>query len=247
MKSPLFCVALLGSLLLTQIQIEAQTNAVLVAPAVSAADKEAATLEKHLKPILTALSLNDVGKEAKVRETFAAYFKALNVWHDANDAQIKLLWNEFNEARGKQDVTNAAAALAKIDGVYATFQPSHEKFVSDLSTVLTPAQVETVKDVLTINKVKVTYDVYLQIFPTLTDAQKAVVLQNLKAAREQAIDCALMTEKSAFFKKYKIKIEDEYLTAQGYEPKQARKDLAAKQKTEAAAKKTSDNPPTENK
>jgi len=90
--------------------------------------------------------------------------------------------------------------------------------------------------VLTINKVKVTYDVYLQIFPMLTDAQKAVVLQDLKSAREQAIDCESMTEKSAFFKKYKIVIEDDYLTGQGYDPKQARKDFAAKQKADAAGK-----------
>ena len=41
-----------------------------------------------------------------------------------------------------------------------------------------------------------------------------------------------MTEKSAFFKKYKIVIEDDYLTGQGYDPKQARKDFAAKQKAD---------------
>ena len=64
-----------------------------------------------------------------------------------------------------------------------------------------------------------------------------MVLQNLKAAREEAIDCEAVTEKSAFFKKYKIKIEDEYLTAQGYDPKQARKDFAASQK---ASKKTAE-------
>jgi hypothetical protein len=164
----------------------------------------------------------------------AAQLQALSGWHAQNDAQIKGLWNEFNTARSKQNPTNAAAALAAIDGVYATFKPQHEKFNSDLSSVLTPAQVESVKDTLTVNKVKVTYDVYLQIFPKLTDEQKAVVLKNLKAAREEAIDAEAMTEKSAFFKKYKIKIEDDYLTAQGFDPKQARKDFAAKQKADAA-------------
>lgn len=243
MKPFIFCTLLAVILAAGSLLISAQTNA----PSAVTADKETITMEKHLKPILAALSLSDASKEAKVRETFSVYFKALNVWHAKNDTQIKVLWNEFNQARGQQDVTNASVALAKIDGVYATFQPQHEKFIADLSTVLTPAQVETVKDVLTINKVKVTYDVYLQIFPTLTETQKAVVLQNLKAAREQAIDCAAMTEKSAFFKKYKIKIEDEYLTAQGYDPKQARKDFAAKQKADAAAKKSTGKPATDNK
>jgi uncharacterized protein YdbL (DUF1318 family) len=210
----------------------AQTNATDVA-----AEKEKVTLEKHLAPVLKALQLGDAAKETKVREILTAQFAALKTWHAANDAQIKSLWDDFNQARKALNVTNANAALDKIDGVYATFKPQHEKFLSDLGAVLSPAQVETVKDALTIGKVKFTYHVYLQIFPTLTDAQKAVVLQDLKMAREQAIDCEAMTEKSAFFKKYKIIIEDNYLTAQGYDPKQARKDFAAKQKAE---KKTGD-------
>jgi hypothetical protein len=220
--------------------LQAQTNDSAATPAAGAADREKATLEKHLKPILAALNLNDTDKTAKVREILAAQFQALNAWHAQNDAALKALWNEFNKARGKQEVTNADTALAKIDGVYSTFKPQHEKFNSDLSSVLTPAQVESVKDALTVNKVKVTYDVYLQIFPKLTDEQKAVVLNNLKTAREEAIDASSMAEKSAFFKKYKIKIEETYLTAQGYDPKQARKDFAAKQKTEGAAKPADD-------
>jgi hypothetical protein len=52
------------------------------------------------------------------------------------------------------------------------------------------------------------------------------------------VDAGSMAEKSAFFKKYKIKIEEEYLTAQGYDPKQARKDFAAKQKGAADVKQT---------
>ncbi|HTB84910.1 MAG TPA: DUF3826 domain-containing protein [Candidatus Sulfotelmatobacter sp.] len=192
------------------------------------------TLEKHVAPVLKALQLDDPAKEAKVHDIMAAQFAALKIWHEANDSQIKPLWNDFNQARSAKNVANANAALDKIDAVYATFKPQHEKFLSDLGTVLSPAQVETIKDALTIGKVKFTYDVYLQIYPTLTDAQKAVVLQDLKDAREQAIDCEAMTEKSAFFKKYKIKIEDGYLTAQGYDPKQARKDFAAKQKSAKA-------------
>lgn len=200
------------------------------------ADKEQATLDKHVKPVLDALNLQDAGKAAKVREILGAQLKALHTWHSANDAQLKPLWGEFNKARSAQNVTNANAALAKIDGVYASFKPQHDQFLTDLSSALSPDQVETVKDVLTINKVKVTYNVYLQIFPTMTDAQKAVVLQDLKSAREAAIDCESMLEKSAFFKKYKIIIEDDYLTSQGYDPKQARKDFAAKPKPDAAKK-----------
>ncbi|MGH7993932.1 MAG: DUF3826 domain-containing protein [Limisphaerales bacterium] len=242
MKHILFMVALAGMVGFGPALVRAQTNVAAVAAPLSATDKEEASLRKHIKPILVGLKLENAAKEATVYDIMAAQFKALRTWHAANDAQIKGLWNEFNRARSVQSVTNANAALAKIDGVYATFKPQHEKFISDLSAVLSPEQVETVKDVLTVNKVKVTYDVYLQIFPRLTEAQKAVVLQNLKAAREEAIDCESMTEKSAFFKKYKIRIEDDYLTAQGYDPKQARKDFAAKQKAESAGAKATNAP-----
>jgi hypothetical protein len=118
--------------------------------------------------------------------------------------------------------------------VYAALKPEHAQFLAALSTVLTPEQVETVKDVLTINKVKITFNAYGQIFHGLTDEQKAFILQNLQAAREEAIDAGAMTEKSAFFKKYKIKIEA-YLTAQGYDVKRSYKDFVAKQKAAAAA------------
>jgi hypothetical protein len=238
MKHLILFALILGSFAAEPASVRAQTNSPENTPAVSAADKATASLEKHIKPVLKALNLSDAAKTARVHDILATQFEALRVWHATNDERIKSLWNEFNAARSAKSVTNANAALGKIDDVYASFKPQHEKFISDLSAVLSPAQVETVKDALTINKVKVTYDVYLQIFPKLTDEQKAVVLQNLKAAREQAIDCEAMTEKSAFFKKYKIKIEDEYLTAQGYDPKQARKDFAAKQSVKAAKKKS---------
>ena len=99
----------------------------------------------------------------------------------------------------------------------------------------TQEKVETVEDALTINKVKITYNAYQQIFPNLTAEQNAFILKNLKQAREDAINASAMTEKSAFFKEYKTKIEA-YLTAQGYDVKQAYKDFGAKQKAAKAAK-----------
>jgi uncharacterized Rmd1/YagE family protein len=208
------------------------------------ADREKATLEKHIKPVLTALNLQDAGQETKVHDILARHLAVLNAWHAQNDPQIKALWNDFNKARGRQDQTNADAALAKINAVYARLKPEHEKFISELSSVLTPEQVETVKDALTINKVKITFHAYGEIFPGLTDEQKAFILENLQAAREEAIDAGNMPEKSAFFKKYKIRIEA-YLTAQGYDVKQSYKTFVAKQTAEAAAKKSAGTPPAE--
>jgi hypothetical protein len=233
------------SIVLSLSSLHAQTNATPPAPATSPADQEKKTLEKHSQPILDALNLNNAPKEARVRGSLAEYFTALKTWHATNDAEIKSLWNQFNKARSQQDEAGANAALAKIDGVYASFKPDHEKFLAGLSSVLTPEQVETVKDVLTVNKVKVTFNAYGQIFHGLTDEQKAFILKNLKAAREEAIDASAMTEKSAFFKKYKIKIEA-YLTAQGYDVKQSYKEFVAKQKADAAKKTPGLQPADEN-
>jgi len=233
MKHFLFTVALAAAVLSSPAVVQAQPNAP-AAPLAADDAREQASLDKHIKPILAALHLSDPAKETQVHDILADHLKALNAWHAQNDAQLKSLWNEFNKARGKKDDAAADATLAKIDDVYAALKPGHAQFLAALSAVLTPEQVETVKDVLTINKVKITFNAYGQIFHGLTDEQKAFILQNLKAAREEAIDAGAMTEKSAFFKKYKIKIEA-YLTAQGYDVKQSYKDFVAKQKAASAA------------
>src|SRR5207248_8891696 len=101
--------------------------------------------------------------------------------------------------------------------------------LSKLSAELAPHQVETVKDKMTYNKVKVTYDAYCQFVPTLNDEQKAKILDLLKEAREEAIDAGSAEEKSAIFKKYKGKINI-YLSAQGHDVNKAYKDWGARQK-----------------
>jgi hypothetical protein len=231
-----FISCLLGALIISGSSVStlAQTNEVPAAAA-NHADRAQATLDKHFKPIQKALNLNDADKEAKVKAVFADYLTALGAWHAQNDSQLKGLWIDFNKAHGKMDVTNTAAVEAKLDAVYATFKPEHDKFLAGLSNLLTPEQVENVEDALTINKVKITYNAYQQIFHGLTPEQNAFILKNLKLARAESIDAGPMTETSALFKKYKVKIEA-YLTAQGYDVKQSYKDFVAKQKADKAAK-----------
>ena len=213
--------------------LHAQTNA----PAAPTDEARAqATLDKHANPILAALNLNDANKETAVKAALAEYLGELDAWHKQNDAQAKAAWAGFNKAHGKKDEAATGAADAKINDTYASFKPDHDKFIASLSTVLTLEQIESVEDTLSINKVKITYNVYQQIFPNLTPEQNAFFMKNLKQAREDSLNAAAMTEKSAFFKEYKTKIEA-YLTAQGYDVKQAYKDFGAKQKAAMADKK----------
>jgi len=202
----------------------------------TAADVPPATakpaLDKNTRNILKDLKLTDAAVESKVTEILTAHFPVLAAWHQQNDPQIKLLWSEFDQARAAKNSASANDALSRIESVYATFRPQHDNFLAQLGSLLTPAQVERVEDVLTIDKVKVTYDAYKTIFPVLTDVQKAAVLKNLKEARAEAIDAGTMVEKSAFFKKYKIRIEEGYFPTQGIDAQQYRREFAAKTKAD---------------
>jgi Spy/CpxP family protein refolding chaperone len=206
------------------------------APASAMSEKDKATVEKHAKPIFKALNLNDAAKEDKIREILGPHLMALNEWHAKNDPELKQLWAEFNKARSDKDDAKADAALAKIDGVYASFKPQHDDFHKKLGTVLTPSQIESVEDGMTENKLNITYKAYGEIFHGLTDKQNAFIMEKLKAARSQAMDSSGSKEMSSFFKKYKIQIEA-YLTAQGYDVKKSYSEFVAKQKAESAAKK----------
>ncbi len=194
---------------------------------VSAASPASAS-SKNTRNILAALKIADPAHEARVRELLDAHFSALSAWHRDHGARLKELWREFDEARSAKDTPAADAALKKIGEVYAGFRPSREKTFAALGAILTPAQIEKIEDVLTIDKVSVTYGAYLEIFPGLSDEQKAVVLRELKSARSEAIDALAMTEKSAFFKKYKIRIEEGYFPTQGIDPQKYRRIFAAR-------------------
>jgi hypothetical protein len=244
MKKAVLCIVFAAVLAGSLVSVSAQQKEKVAAAPLTAAEQEKHTEEKHSKPILEALQLKDADKETKLRPILAEHFKALSAWHDQNDAQIKALWTEFDKARKAKSDPGADAALEKIDGVYASFKPEHEKFDKELSTILTPEQVETVKDAMTVGKVQFTFNGYRDIFPGLKDEDKAFILKNLKAAREEAIDAGAMTEKSALFKKYKIKIEA-YLNTHGFDVKGSYRVFVAKQKAEKDAKKTE--APTEEK
>jgi hypothetical protein len=92
-----------------------------------------------------------------------------------------------------------------------------------------------VKDGMTYGVVAVTYQRYLELFPKLKDEQKREILANLIEAREHAMDAGSSEEKHAIFGKYKGRINN-YLSAAGYDLKQAEKDLAEKQKEKSATR-----------
>jgi hypothetical protein len=225
---PLACLCS-GSIATAQPASNSVTPPAATARAWTPDEKDKAGFEKHTQSVMDALKLDDTAKAARVHDVMVTQFAAWKQWHAQNDARLNELWAQYNKARSTKNQTNIDNAMSPIDAVYAGFKPQHDAFKASLAALLSPEQMETVEDVITINKVKITFNAYGEIFHGLTDEQKAFILKNLKAARAEAIDAGAMTEKSAFFKKYKDKIEA-YLTTQGYDVKQSYKEFVAKQK-----------------
>ena len=93
---------------------------------------------------------------------------------------------------------------------------SHFAFDADLSMYLTPQEIETVKDVMTFNVVKVTYDAQCDMIPTLKEEEKQQIMAWLLEARELAVDAESSKKKHEVFGKYKGRINN-YLSRQGYD------------------------------
>jgi hypothetical protein len=130
-----------------------------------------------------------------------AQYRALNAWHDANDAKLKA---------AKAD-TNAVAQIQ------LSLKAIHDQFLSKLAENLTPEQVDAVKDKMTYGKVQFTFKGYMVEYPNLPEAQQQKVLELLKEARELAMDGGSSEEKTAIFNKYKGKINN-YLSKEGFHP-----------------------------
>lgn len=206
------------ALLFTSVLIAGSATAQMSTPAATDAEKEAfyaQTIENRTLDILKAVNVADAAKSNAVHDAIVAQYHALRVRDAAIDTQLKVDSKEVNYA-------NRAALLA------IQSKPLHDQFLAKLAENLTPQQVEKVKDLMTYNKVKVTYEAYCAIVPNLTETEKTKILDLLKLAREEAMDGGNAPEKSAIFQKYKDQI-NAYLDAQGHDTALAFKEWIAKQ------------------
>jgi hypothetical protein len=177
-------------------------------------------IEKRAADILAVLDLKDGAKSKRVHDLVIAQYRALRDWHDANDAKLK------------------GASTNQVQEIKSSLKALHDRFIAGLSAELTPGQVEKVKDKMTYSKVQVTYNGYCEMLPSLTEPQKAKILDWLKEAREEAMDGGSAEEKSYIFNKYKGRINN-YLSREGYDLKQASQEWAGRQKEIQSQGKTS--------
>jgi hypothetical protein len=195
-----------------------QASAQLSTPPATPAEMEAlytTSIENRTGDILSLLALTNSVASNTVHDVIIAQYRVMRSRDDLINARLNAVGKEINY----QNRTGELQAESKV---------LHEHFLKELAKVLSPAQIDTVKDKMTYNKVKITSEAYNNIIPGLTESDKTKITELLKAAREEAMDGGSAAEKSEIFQKYKDQIND-YLNAHGHDVAKAYKDWEAKQ------------------
>jgi hypothetical protein len=228
-----FCGILLLSVCMTQ-PLTAQRQRVQLSPkeaeakAAEAKRKSDESLDQKAASYAEALRLNDSAKEARVSAVIATHLKAVRDWHNENINRVPE--GSINPTTG-QVLTALDREIIADSGIPKSVRAA---LLEGLRKDLTEEQIEIIYDQYTIGKVEFTLNGYKSIVPNLTDKEEAVILENLKKARDQAIDMKNMKAVSGIFEIYKTKNE-QYLNENGRNWKQLYKDYTDKRKAEKAA------------
>src|ERR1043165_6160669 len=133
-------------------------------PASTPQDREAfytQTIERRSQDILDALALKDAEKAARVHDLIITQYRSLRARDAAVVAKLKETGNTNADASARSPLSRELT------------KSLHGWFVGVLALELKPEQVEVVKDRMTYNKVKVTFDAYCNIIPNLTETDKS--------------------------------------------------------------------------
>lgn len=180
------------------------------------------TILERSKKVTDALNITGTEKGTQLLNIVANRYFELNDIYEERDSLKKAASSLTDDAK-KQ--AQAFAESQKDSKLYR----SHFAFDANLSLFLDEAGIETVKDVMTYNVVKVTYDAQCDMIPTLKEEEKAQILAWLKEAREFAIDAESSRKKHEAFGKYKGRINN-YLSKRGYDLTKEREEWAKRVK-----------------
>lgn len=163
--------------------------------------------------IVKGMELNNPSKEADITQLIAMHYFNLNKIYAKRDGGLKAL-----KDAGIKDTS----ATKKIEQVATNSIDSlHPIFIGALGKHLTEPQIAQVKDGLTYGVLPITYKGYCDMIPSLTQVQKDVIMSELVAAREKAMDAESSDRKHWWFGKHKGRINN-YLAAQGYDTQKER-------------------------
>lgn len=181
-----------------------------------------------------ALSADEAAYRAAMTGRAASIVEKLRLESGHADRVTVLVAEQYRSLRDAHAARDRAVAAADEaekpaarDAAAREIDALHRRFVARLGAELEPAQVDAIKDGMTYGVVPITLAAYDRLLPGLTEEQRREVRANLLEAREYAMDAGSSEEKHGWFGKYKGRINN-FLSAAGYDLKQAEKDLAAR-------------------
>ena len=154
------------------------------------------TLTGRSQKIVNTLGISDSSVYHRVTTILVNQYRSLGAIHDNNDSDDAKNLKLYN---------------------------LHCEFIGQLASELTPEQIDKVKDGMTYGVVKVTYESYCDMIPSLKPEEKRQLIVWLVEAREHAMDAASSNKKHEWFGKYKGRFNN-YLSQRGYDIQKERKD-----------------------
>lgn len=184
-------------------------------------------LTQRSEKIANTLNITDSEKKERVIQAIIDQYHKVGLINDSAE----------NQSKAAKQITNKEEKEAKLKLIEleknAKLYDQHCAFMGNLAIDLSNDQIEAVKDGLTYGVVKVTYDSYLDMIPTLKECEKRQIYAWLVEAREHAIGASSSKDKHGWFGKYKGRINN-YLSKQGYDSQAERK--AWEERLKAAGK-----------
>ena len=193
--------------------------------------KYVATIVERSKKVVAKLELKDAKTATNVTNIVANRYFKLNDIYAKRDSDVAKIKRSVLTGEAKKNALTAAQ-----DAKEAALYRSHFAFPAELSMLLNESQIEVVKDGITFDVVKGTYEATLDMVPTLKEEEKTQILAWLKEAREFSIDAENSNKKHEAFGKYKGRINN-YLSARGYDLVKEREGWYARIKARDEAKK----------
>ncbi|MBC7722108.1 MAG: DUF3826 domain-containing protein [Pedobacter sp.] len=173
------------------------------------------TITQRANKIVVVLGITDSSKFYRVQTIIVQQYRNLSAIHDSLNAKIKA-----TKASGADKESIATMVKTIEDDRMVQLAKCHQLYITKLTAELLPEQVIKVKDGMTYSILPITNKAYQEMLPTLTEQQKAQIINYLTEAREYAMDAESSDKKHAWFGKYKGKINN-YLSAAGIDMKKA--------------------------
>jgi hypothetical protein len=155
--------------------------------------------------LATLVSPATSASDAALDKRVATLVASLELTDPAKQERVRAVL--ATDLRAVRDAHNAGLQLD---------ESVHKNLIAGLQADLTPEQIDSIKDKLTVNKLPITFKVYHQILPNLAPEDDREILDQLKQAREECLDVKNTDEMAPIFKKHKTEIE-RYLNSHGYD------------------------------